>query len=121
MTTESYKQERVYLGISDIAALTVTACGTQGVFAEILRFGGDGEYYAYVVRDKKLIPPHYHTVLEVECFCQFYNLDGTRGKVLPRKTWLKIFDDSGRMTEFRGIKITIMRAGDYGLLIHLED
>lgn len=119
---EDYKKESVYLGISDVASLTVVGCTTDGLRAEILKMGGDGEYHAYIVRNwDGLLPSHYTTAMKFRCFQQFYNADGSRGDALSVETWVKIFDDSGKMTEFRAKEISIFRAGDYGILIHLQD
>ena len=119
---EDYKKESVYLGISDVASLTIVGCTSDGLRAEILKMGGDGEYHAYVVRNwEGLLPEHYKTVMNFRFFCQSYNADGSRGEVLSVETWVKIFDDSGKMTEFRAKEISILRAGDYGILIHLQD
>lgn len=47
---EHHAYEKVYLGGSDIAGLTVQAFGNNGeILYHFLQFGGDGEYSAYIV------------------------------------------------------------------------
>lgn len=117
-----YKKEVVSLGQSDIASLTVVGCTTDGVVAKILNMGGDGSYSAYIVRNpKSLLPDHYRAVMQFRCFTQFYNHDGSRGEVVAMNTWVKIFDDSSLVAEFDAKEISILRAGDYGIMIVLED
>lgn len=119
---EDYKKEIVQLGSSDIASLTVVGCTTDGVKADILKMGGDGEYSAYIVRNfKGLLPSHYSTVMEFRCFTQFYNMDGSRGEARAMDTWVKIYDDTGLVATFSAKEISILRAGDYGIMIHLKD
>lgn len=116
-----YKKESIYIGSSDAAFLTVVGCTTDGVKAEILQFGGDGSYNAYIVRNFRDIPAHYHLVMEFETFKQFYNMDGTRGEVCLLDSWVKIYDDTSMTASLRGKRIRVYRAGDYGALINIED
>ena len=53
---ENYKAKKISLGGSDIAALTMTGFGDEGVYATMLKFAGNGEYFAYVVNEATLIP-----------------------------------------------------------------
>ncbi|MBR4295745.1 MAG: hypothetical protein IKT56_02765 [Clostridia bacterium] len=97
---KSYKEfESVFIGDSDISALTVRTVG--GVFD--LRFGGDAAYYAYLCEGNVVIGEHYRAVFDGE-------------------VWLTIYDDSGlalKLREHGGYRhFTIYRAGEYGCIIH---
>ena len=90
---------KVYLGLSDIASLVVR--DTNGV--QELRFGGDGDYYAYECFGDIEIGEHYKKVIEADI-------------------WLTIYDDE-RLTYKRYrpqeySKCDIYRAGDYGCILH---
>lgn len=116
-----YKKECVYLGSSDIAALTITGCTTDGVKADILHFGGDGSYSAYVLRNNNhLIPSHYKLVMSFKFFCNFYDKENVATPA-QLNTWIKIFDDQGMTAEFKAKEINIYRAGDFGCIISLTD
>jgi hypothetical protein len=114
---ENYKNETIYLGESDAAFLTVVGITTDGVKAEILNMGGDGTYSAYIVRNwQGLLPEHYRRVMSFVCYTQFGS-----GEIVNLGTWVKFYDDHGHVTELRGKRISIYRAGDYGILIHIEE
>lgn len=102
---KSYKNfPVVYVGESDIASLIVRSCGDDRV--AVLDFGGDGAYQAYhCIGDDVEIGEHYVPVFEGH-------------------SWLKIYDDHGlaynenRYCEAEHTKVTLYRAGGYGLIIH---
>lgn len=56
---EEYKRTKELLGSSDIAALVTVGIG-DGIETEAISYGADGSYSAYIVRDRNLIPDHYH-------------------------------------------------------------
>lgn len=90
-----YKDKVFRLGGSDIASLTVRF----PVNAEILSFGSDGCYKAYVVfNDEAEMPGHYR-------------------KVLSGEHWCKIYDDDTMVLQVNGDTIDIFRAGEMGVLI----
>ena len=90
-----------YLGESDVACLTLTGfTDTDGVTAQILKFGGDGDYNAYVVDEDAVIGEHY--TLEAE----FQN-------------WVTVYDDTEKMAEFTGDVIRFYRAGNYGIIVQV--
>lgn len=102
---KNYKEfERIYIGDSDVSALTCTFIDEEvGLTAQILKFGGDSSYHAYLcIGDDVEIGEHYH-------------------KVISGSHWLKIFDDR-EMTytnPSREYKLfDIYRSGDYGTIIH---
>ena len=102
---KSYKEyKKVYIGGSDVAALTVTGCGDDGLKAEILGFGADGWYDAYLVDKNAEISSH-------------YSLETTF------RTWINIYDDDRRTfhiyTKPRS-EIKIYRAGDFGCIIQVD-
>ena len=48
-------------------------------------------------------------------------MDGSRGEARAMDTWVKIYDDTGLVATFAAKEISILRAGDYGIMIHLKD
>lgn len=88
--------DKNYIGESDIARLILSYPG--GVQA--LNFGEDGEYYAYIIDGDTIIGDHYK-------------------KVLQASTWLEIYDDTGLIRKFKGNRINIYRAGDFGCIIQI--
>lgn len=99
---KSYKDfNQTYIGTSDYSKLVTVGCGMLGnVHAEILGFGEDNDYYAYVVDDSATIGEHYIPVFE------YYN-------------WMKMYDDNGLVNEFNAKRISVYRAGKYGCIIQL--
>ncbi len=99
--------ERIYLGYSDIASLTIVGPrdfkdDQMGSLAESLYFGIDGDYYAYIVDGDAEIGGHYKLVQTCE-------------------VWMKVYDDEGLVKTFRAPKINIYRAGDAGCIIQKLD
>ena len=94
-----YKEfNKVWLGESDIAALTVRS--VYDVYN--LKFGGDGSYHAYECFGDVKIGKHYKKEFEGRC-------------------WLKIFDDNSlrydkSFDEYD--KVDIYCSGNYGCIIH---
>lgn len=99
---KNYKEfEKDYnIGSSDYAALTMTGFRKNvGVISQILKFGQDDTYSAYIVYGKDVeIGKHYEKVAEFD-------------------SWLKIYDDNGLTTEYTAEKIIIYRAGEMGCII----
>ena len=101
---KNYKDfEKIYIGDSDIAALTLRTVGK----VYDLRFGGDNAYYAYLCSGNDVeIGSHYRPVFEGEA-------------------WLKIYDDRELVVDLRKFedhsKMTVYRSGDYGCIIHWHD
>lgn len=100
----NYKNNVLKLGGSDIACLTLRGMSkaTGCLSLELLNIGGDGSYSGYIVEDISLIPEYYKKVSEF-------------------KSWLDIIDDDGVVAKIRGDKMEIYRAGDYGILIYIEN
>lgn len=105
MTYKDY--ERLYIGTSDIAALTLTGmcpanepgdCTGLKTFA--LHFGGDGSYNAYICDDAAEIGAH-------------YRLETTFSH------WLRIYDDEGLVRKFYADIIRVYRAGERGCIVQL--
>ena len=97
---KSYKEyDREFIGDSDIAALIF-------VKANILDFGCDGRYNAYVVDENAKIGDHYTLEMEFETSSGF-------------KAWLKVYDDEGLTADYSADKIRVYRAGDFGCIIQL--
>jgi hypothetical protein len=92
---------RQFIGSSDIASLVLVGCRTgAGAVAEMLHFGEDGNYYAYIVDQKIEIPSHYKLVTSFE-------------------SWLKIYDDDELIYKCSASQIDIYRAGDFGCIINI--
>ena len=96
---KNYKEfNKVWLGESDIAALTVRSCGNVCS----LEFGEDGSYDAY------------------ECFGDV-EIGNHYTKVFEGSKWLKIFDDNRLAYDkyFAEYEYAdIYRAGNFGCIIH---
>lgn len=102
-----YKDLRIDIGCSDIAALAMVGISPEErpaspIDAKVLYFGGDDIYHAYLVNKSIEIPDHYHFEHEF-------------------KTWLKIYDDDSLVAVFEAPCIKVYRAGDYGCLIQLSE
>ena len=100
---KSYKDETVALGASEIAALVLVGMKAGKLCTEILNFGADGCYTAYIVRNKDIrIPSHY------DLMCTW-------------DTWLKIYDDEQLVFQHHKYKsyIEIYRSGDFGTIIRI--
>ncbi len=96
---KNYKDfEKRFIGGSDSAFLTIT--GADGTKTE-LKFGEDGEYYAYIVQEDTEIGSHYVKRAEFE------------GSAT-------ITDDDGDEIKLIADKIEFFRAGDFGCIIRLS-
>lgn len=99
---QEYKKAAMHIGSSDIAQLTMTGpVGECGVLPTLVKFGGDGSYSAWLVRDESVIPEHYQKVAEFH-------------------TWLKIYDDTELVVDIKAgwnHPIKVYRAGEAGCLI----
>lgn len=99
---KSYKMfQKQYIGSSDYAALTLVGAREGiGVCAEMLRFGGDAGYYAYMVDGEAEIGAHY------ELIASFNH-------------WAKVYDDDGLVLLLEGDKINFWRAGEMGCIVQI--
>ena len=99
---KSYKDfEKVYIGSSDIAALTLRSVYDVGN----IKFGGDDDYYAYEVFGNDVeIGAHYE-------------------KVFSGTDWLWIFGDAERAyNEYHyGMVVDVYQAGSMGCIIHWHE
>ena len=97
---KNYKEfERIYLGSSDVASLTLRAPN----LSHVMNFGEDGAYFAYFVEGEAEIGEHYR--LEFEC----------------SHCWLWVYDDEGRRLNIGDARTTIKvyRAGLKGCIIQV--
>lgn len=101
---KSYKEyRRDYIGGTDIAAFILVGCRDNeenGLAAQILRFGGDGAFSAYVVDENAEIGDHYTKV------CEFNH-------------WMKVYDDQTMTAFYDADKIVVYRAGCQGCIFQL--
>ena len=97
---KTYKQfSKRFIGCSDYASLILVGCSEEGLKSQVLNFGEDGQYSAYLVSDSDVkIGSHYK-------------------KVATFNHWLKIYDDTELTFEAKGDEINIYRAGDFGCII----
>ena len=101
-----HEYEKISLGYSDIAALTVVGLNEEksrseyaAIAPECLSFREDGNYEAYLVDEDAEIGEHYTLVLT------FTN-------------WIKIYDDAGLVYKSEHCKeIKIYRSGSFGCII----
>lgn len=100
---KSYKDFKLqFIGDSDIAALVLVGYRKcEGAVPFMLKFGKDASYHAYIVYGEDVnIGKHYNEII------RFNN-------------WLRIYDDCGYMTNFKGKQIIIYRAGELGCIIQV--
>lgn len=88
--------EKRFIGSSDIGSLVYRSWNSVG----LIEFGGDGEYFAYIVDEDAEIGEHYQ-------------------KVVSATHWLDLYDDTSRTMRFSGAKINIYRAGGFGIIIQV--
>jgi hypothetical protein len=99
---KNYKDfKHQFVGASDVAALVVVGMEEGEMQARVLDFGGDGDYFAYVIDEDCELPAHYSLALSFT-------------------TWAKIYDDAGLTGDFNAQKINIYRAGSYGVIVELK-
>lgn len=97
---KNYKDfEKVSLGSSDIASLTMRFCSSKKAEFGDLKFGQDSSYSAYFVNEEIDIPEHYELVAEGE-------------------NWLWIYDDTERTFRCSAESIKVYRAREMGCLIY---
>ena len=99
---KTYKEYgKITLGYSDIASLTLAGIKEKKeLTSEILQFGSDGNYSAYIVPENTEIPEHYK---EISAFTD----------------WLRIYDDDSKVADLSADEIKIFRAGNFGLIIQI--
>lgn len=96
-----HEYEKIPLGSSDIASLTIRTCKPSGAAHVIeLPFGEDGGYAAYLVDEDAEIGTHYSLV------CQGH-------------FWMWFFDDEKRVAAIDGEVIRVFRAGMRGCIIQV--
>ena len=103
---KNYKDfEKIFIGESDIAQLTLRYFNDDAkeVELDILHFGEDGAYNAYLIQDEEVeIPNHYQLVFDKQI------------------SWMDIIDDTGIIAFDCPANIKIYRAGNYGCIICLK-
>jgi len=90
--------EKTFIGDSDVAALVLVGYSEKGLKAEILHFGEDGAYSAYITENAQIVE-HYSLVSKF-------------------KRWLKVYDDAGLTLRIEADEIEIYRAGAFGCIIN---
>lgn len=102
---KTYKDfEKQYIGSSDIAALIMSGYRNgDGLVTDLLHFGEDGAYSAYIVTE---------TEDDVEIGSHY-------SKVASFNNWLKIYDDTGLSYNVEGSEINIYRSEMYGCIIQI--
>lgn len=102
----SYRDcEKVFIGASDSGFLVLVGVGEDFAKSELLDFGEDGSYMAYIVEqmdgDEVAIPDHYRMVRSF-------------------RDWLRVYDDEELVQNFMASKIRVWRAGEMGCIIELD-
>ncbi|WP_288681565.1 hypothetical protein [uncultured Eubacterium sp.] len=99
---KSYKEFDVcLLGGSDYASLIMVGCDKEGkLVSQILPFGEDGAYRAYLVEGEAEIGSHYSLVAEFT-------------------HWMNVYDDDSMAEKFNAKRIKVFRAGEFGCIIQL--
>lgn len=100
-TFTHHDYEKVFIGSSDSARLEVIHTTENGRLKSYLNFGEDGDYKAYVVDEKCVIPDTY------ELICTFEG------------GYVNIFDDSWNHVFIEGETVQIYRRGDFGCIIKI--
>jgi hypothetical protein len=77
--------EKQYIGGSDVAALILVGCKEHGIHTDVLHFGEDNSYNAYIVDELAIIPDRYKLVHEFS-------------------SWMKIYDDDSMVKKFEAEK-----------------
>lgn len=96
---KNYKNyTKQYIGGSDIALLTAVGPGEEEMQSVFIRYGGDGEYSAYIVDEDAEIGDHYK-------------------KIATFNHWLKIYDDDSKTLDINADKIEIFRAAERGTVV----
>lgn len=100
-TFTHHDYEKVSIGSSDSARLEVIHTTENGISKSYLNFGEDGDYKAYVVDEKCVIPDTY------ELRCTF------------ESGYVNIFDDSWNHVFIEGETVQIYRRGNFGCIIKI--
>ena len=103
--TKNYHEYTMYLGESDIAALILVYFEDpeHHLKTDIIRFGGDNGYRAYLIDDTYEIPARYTH----------------RFTFFP--SWFKIYDDSGLTVKAEiTAPMHVYSAGSYGLIFKFD-
>ena len=70
----AYKEKSIPLGGSDIAALIAVGITDAKLNSQVIKFGGDGTYNAWLVTDENVeIPEHYDKVATFDWWCKIYD------------------------------------------------
>ena len=97
------KYDKEFIGISEIASVVTLGCKSNSdAVPELLSFGEDGSYYAYIVDGNAEIGSHYK--LEKSF-----------------KHWLRIYDDGNLTYHTYADVIHIYRTGNFGVIIQVID
>lgn len=95
--------EKQYIGGSDVAALILVGCKeNEGMCSEILNFGEDNDYEAYIVDEYAEIPERYRLEHEFS-------------------SWVKVYDDDSMVKKFEAEKVKVYRCGEMGCIIQLQN
>lgn len=108
------QKDRCYIGSSDIAAVIANgpALDGGGLKPKVIKFGGDGSYYAYLVDENQENPDH------LELLGSFRN-------------WVRLYDDMGLTLHLRPewddkaqrmnyYNYFIYKGGDYDCIIYKQ-
>ena len=94
MARDHHEYQKIPLGESDIAQLLLR----RPAGCELLEFGEDGGYSAYLVDEECEVPAHYIKIMECRC-------------------WLWIYSDTQRTVRINAPRIAVYRCGMKGCII----
>lgn len=97
-----YQYSEIEIGKSKNSNLVLVGMTEQGLKSELLQFGEDGEYTAYVIDDDFEIPSHFQLVHSF-------------------KKWMRVYDDDRSTFELlNASEINVYRYGDLGCIIQFK-
>lgn len=89
--------EKINLGSSDIARVTLIGWNGKNCVAEFLKFGSDGSYKAYTATPEE-VPESYE-------------------KIAVFRGWVNVVDDDEIVAKIRGDEIAFYRRGEFGCIV----
>ena len=103
---KKYKEKIIHIGGSDISQLLIRTPNK----ADLLEMGSDGDYKAYVVFNRDLIPNYYAKKLEYFKPYWFEIIDDDE----------IVFDSNYEFNESNIDKLEVYRAGDFGIIFFIK-
>lgn len=107
---KNYKENRKYIGNSDIASLRLLMFTEDGDFIDdVLNFGEDGVYHAYIIGEDVEVPSHYHLEKTSYGSITFFSSDDE----------IVVLTNFGEIDYSKRGKMEIYTAGNFGVIVKL--